>query len=178
MMQIIRQNWFYISLVTFVTGFGFIIYKEKNTTEKPKVIYVPQPKQNTKTDSVFAVIDSVLKVKKEDELKKEEFHKKKESSLKRQLEIEKKKKVKQSKPKTKIVIETKEVIVEKEVKVTDPNIKELVKENYKTQEENYKLKEELETLKKQSKINKASRVYRDSISTDTVHRKKRRFFLF
>lgn len=178
MMQIIRQNWFYISLVTFVTGFGFIVYKEKTTVEKPKVIYVQQPRQNTKTDSVFAVIDSVLKVKKEYELKKEEIHKKKESSLKRQLEIEKKKKVKQSKPKTKLVFQTREVIVEKEVKVTDPNTKELIKENYKTQQENYKLREELETLKKQNKINKSYRVYRDSISTDTVHRKKRRFLLF
>jgi len=124
MMRIIRQNWVYISFFTIVASFSFIVYKEKTTIEKPKVIYIKQPPQKPKTDSVLAVIDSVLKMRKENEDKKEELYKKKEMILKQQLKIEKSKKSKQ--PKTKVVVETKEVIVEKEVKVADPNTKEIV----------------------------------------------------
>jgi hypothetical protein len=177
MTEYIKEYWKMLSIAGFFLGllvyFGISEKPKKVEEEKSTVKVVTKPK----TDSIIQVIDSVLEMKKELEIKKEIAYKKKESLLRKQLELEKSKPVK-IKEKTKVVVQTKEVIVEKKVPVVDPNTKKIVEENYKIQEENKYLKQEIECIKSTYENKTTYQVRKDSISTDTIRRKKRRFGIF
>jgi hypothetical protein len=167
MIKYFRNNWFgvfFISLISGVTIFT-ITKKPLNSELTPQKIVHP------KTDSIIAIADSVVTIL---EIQKKEHTKlKKEKELfEKELKIEKKKKSKPVPVKTKVVVETKEVVVEKIVKLADPGAKEAIIENYRIQNENTKLKEEIETLKKKNKVKN------DTISTDTIRSKRKRFLLF
>lgn len=174
MWEYIKRNRIIIFLSSFVWGMTvYIVTKKPITEDKVKVIEKITPK----TDSVIAAADSIvtiLEIQKKEKLKL----KKEKEFVEKQLTVEKLKKSKPQKEKTKIVVETKEVIVEKEVKVQDPNLREAIVESYKIQDENCRLKEELAELKKAQKYQQIPiQKQRDSISTDTVKR-KRRFIIF
>ncbi len=171
MIEYLKEYWKLLSLSAFACG--FLVYF--GSSKKPEKVKVPIERvkiEKPKSDSVIAVIDSVLELKKKIELEKEISFKKKEALLEKQLKIEKSKKPKKIKEKTKVIIQTKEVIVEKEVRVQDPNTRDVIVENYNIQEENKNLKKEIESLKKSYKTQK------DSISTDTIKSKRKRFLLF
>jgi hypothetical protein len=174
MWEYIKRNRIIIFVSSFVWGMTvYIVTKKPITEDKVKVIEKITPK----TDSVIAAADSIvtiLEIQKKEKLKL----KKEKEFVEKQLTVEKLKKSKPQKEKTKIVVETKEVIVEKEVKVQDPNLREAIVESYKIQDENCRLKEELAELKKAQKYQQIPiQKQRDSISTDTVKR-KRRFIIF
>jgi hypothetical protein len=174
MWEYIKRNRIIIFLSSFVWGITvYIVTKKPITEDKVKIVEKITPK----TDSVIAAADSIvtiLEIQKKEKLKL----KKEKEFVEKQLTVEKLKKSKPQKEKTKIVVETKEVIVEKEVKVQDPNLREAIVESYKIQDENCRLKEELAELKKAQKYQQIPiQKQRDSISTDTVKR-KRRFIIF
>lgn len=170
MWEYIKRNRIIIFVSSFVWGITvYIVTKKPITEDKVKIIEKITPK----TDSVIAAADSIvtiLEIQKKEKIKL----KKEKEFVEKQLTVEKLKKSKPQKEKTKIVVETKEVIVEKEVKVQDPNMRQAIVESYKIQDENCRLKEELEELKKVQKYQQIPiQKQRDSISTDTIKRKKR-----
>ena len=168
MRDYIKHNWIYLLIATCICSiFIFTKFNDNPESRNIEVQTTPQPKP----DSIIAIIDSTLKIKKELEEKKDREFKRKQTLLEEELRKEKQKKKRQTVEKTKVVVETKEIIVEKEVYVPDKNSKKVLMDNYKIQEENAHLKEEIECLRKSNKPQK------DSISTDTV-KKKRRFFFF
>jgi hypothetical protein len=174
MWEYIKRNRIIIFVSSFVWGITvYVVTKKPITKDKVKIIEKITPK----TDSVIAAADSIVTIL--EIQKKEKLKLKKEKELvEKQLTVEKLKKSKPQKEKTKIVVETKEVIVEKEVKVQDPNMRQAIVESYKIQDENCRLKEELEELKKVQKYPQIPiQKQRDSISTDTIKRKKR-FIIF
>ena len=170
MWEYIKRNRIIIFVSSFVWGITvYVVTKKPITEDKVKIIEKITPK----TDSVIAAADSIvtiLEIQKKEKIKL----KKEKEFVEKQLTVEKLKKSKPQKEKTKIVVETKEVIVEKEVKVQDPNMRQAIVESYKIQDENCRLKEELEELKKVQKYQQIPiQKQRDSISTDTIKRKKR-----
>ncbi len=149
----------------------FFIVSKKPIKEdlKPEQIVTPR------VDSIIAAADTIVKILESQKKKQIELQKEKENVIK---ELKKEKKKSHPKPieKTKIVVETKEIVVEKKVLVQDPGVKQMAQENYKIQEENKYLKEELDCLRK-STIQRPE-PSRDTISTDTIRRKKKKFLFF
>lgn len=171
MSDFFKNNWILLSFSTIVMSLTFYI-----TTKKPiKEDLQPENITSPRVDSIIAAADTIVKILEIQKKKQLELQKEKELVIK-ELKKEKKKVKKQPKEKTKIVVETKEVVVEKKVLLQDPSVKDMVVENYKIQEENKYLKEELDCLKKNSLQKPQSR--KDTISTDTIRRKKRKFIFF
>ena len=167
MFKYIKNHWGILSLssLVWVITLYIVLHKPINQNTAPEHIIRP------KTDSVIAAADSLVLIFENRKNKLNKVVKEKEK-IEKQLKIEKKRK-KPSKEKTKIVFQTKEVVVEKQVIIADPNNKKFVEENYKIQEENNNLRGEIDLLKKSQRM-----VSRDSITTDTIRRKRRRFLIF
>ena len=167
MIEYLRNHWFTIFFMSLISGVTIFTITKKPITPELTNQKIVHPK----TDSIIAIADSVVTIL--ETQRKEHTKLKKEKDLfEKELKIEKKKKSKPAPVKTKVVVETKEVVVEKIIKLPDPGAKEAIIENYRIQNENTKLKEEIETLKKRNKIKN------DTISTDTIRSKKKRFLLF
>lgn len=171
MLEYLKKYWEIFSLSVLVWGVTIYTVTKKPITKELKPEHIVSPK----TDSLIAAADTIVKFL-EVQKKKELVLKKEKEKVEKELRIERKKKSKVEKGATKVIVQTKEVIVEKEVKVQDPSIKDVILENYKIQNENNHLKEELEHFKKNVSTPKLRQI--DSISTDTVKRKKKKFLLF
>lgn len=173
MLRYLRKNGIVIFFSSLICGITIYLITLKPIDEE-KVVLIKRV--TPKTDSIIAAADSVVNILNDQQKERIKLKKEKEI-LEKELKIQKTKKPKISE-KTKIVVQTKEVIVEKEVKVEDPNSNQILIENYRIKNENCVLREELEKIKKVKKESlKKIELQKDTISTDTI-RKKKRFFLF
>lgn len=171
MSDFFKNNWVLVAFTTIVVSLTFYIVSEKPIKEdtKPEDIVTPR------TDSIIAAADTIVKILDSQKKKQKNLEKEKEVVVK-ELIKERKKKKDVLKEKEKVVVQTKEVVVEKKIMVQDPYVKDMAVENYKIQEENKYLREELECLKKNS-VQKTAPI-KDTITTDTIRRRKRKFLFF
>lgn len=173
MFEYFKSNWYFFSISSLIIG-GILYFFPKNETvqieKKPEYVKVIKPK----SDSVIHVIDSVLKVKKENDMIKEIAYKKKQQDLEKELRKERNEKLKKEKQKPKVIVHTKEIVVEKVIK--DTTVREVIVENYKIQEENRQLKRELEKKYYENESLRNMKTYKDTIQIDTIKKKKKRWF--